>query len=91
MYFIVTFNITHSDDTPYEKVYEVFEEKFSLLRHEMQDDRKILTPTTTVIGESSKHSTSNDLSEAIRDEFMNYDIVFDRLLVCKTDDHLLIG
>ena len=91
MYFNVTFNIAHNDDNSYEKVYEVFEKKFSLLKYEMQDDRKILTPTTTVIGESAEYANSAALSEAIRDEFMKHDIIFDRLLVCKTDDHVLIG
>ena len=89
--YIVIFNASHTEEHPYEKIYDIFETEYGFKNFEIQGDRKVLTPTTTLIGENSKYKTAEELSQAIRDRFYPEDIVFDRLLVTKTSDYSLVG
>lgn len=88
---VVVFNLSQDEDRSYSSVYDVLEKKFHLRKFEEQGDRKVLTPTTTVIGNNDDYDDAKKLAQAIIDELENHDIVLDRIVVSCTDNYVLIG
>jgi hypothetical protein len=91
MNYTVVFNISHSEENSYHKIYEILDLEFHLKHFEIQDERKVLTPQTTLIGKNDKYKSSKDFAEAIIDRLLNDDITLDRILVTKSNDYTLIG
>ena len=91
MFFVVAFSLGHNEDFSYDHLYEILEKEFHLQRSEQQGEREVFTPHTTVMGTNSRYKKSSSFSEAIRDRLLEDDIILDRILVCATEDHTLIG
>ncbi|MDH4263863.1 MAG: hypothetical protein OEV78_12550 [Spirochaetia bacterium] len=92
MNYTVIFNISHGEESSqYHKVYEVLGEEYNLKHFEMQDERKVLAPTTTVVGKNANFKTAQEMAESIIDRLLKEDITLDRILVSRGNDYSLIG
>ena len=91
MNYTVVFNVSHSEENHYHKVYEILEKEYNLKHYEMQEDRKVLAPNTTVVGKNSNFKTSHEMAESIIDRLSKEDITLDRILISRGNDYSLIG
>jgi len=91
MNFAVVFNISHSEEHQHHKVYEILEKEYNLKHYEIQEERKVLAPTTTVVGKNNNFKTAHEMAESIIDRFQQEEITLDRILVSRGNDYSLIG
>jgi len=91
MQYIITFNLSDTEEVSYEKVCKILEKEFSLTQYDHQGSRDVHTPQTTLIGNIKDFKDSKNLAEAIRDRLIELDIFLDKILVCRTNDYTLIG
>lgn len=91
MNYTVVFNVTHSEENQYHKVYEILEKEYNLKHFEIQGERKVLAPTTTVVGKNNEYKTAHEMAESIIDRLNKDDITLDRILVSRGNDYSLIG
>ncbi len=91
MNIVVVFNLSHDEEHSYSQVYDILEKEFGLKKFEIQENRKVLTPTTTVIGETNQFSSAKQAAENIIDRLAEDEIVLDRIVVSHSNDYVLIG
>lgn len=92
MNFTVVFNLSHLEDhVQYQEIYEILEKEYHLKHYELQEERKVLTPNTTVVGENSEYNSARDLADSIIDRLQKEEITLDRILVSRSNDYILIG
>ncbi|MDH4262079.1 MAG: hypothetical protein OEV78_03435 [Spirochaetia bacterium] len=91
MNYAVVFNVTHSEESHHHKVYEILEKEYNLKHYEIQEERKVLAPHTTVVGKNGNFKTAHEMAESIIDRLLQEDITLDRILVSRGNDYSLIG
>jgi len=91
MNYVVVFNITHSEEHQHQKVYDILNREYNLKHFEMQNDRKVLAPATTVMGKNSDFKTAREMAESIIDRLLQDEITLDRIVVSRGNDYSLIG